>query len=137
MVHFDDNKEVVVGIKNARNYFLNVLHFLRPKTAIETNSREEVIDRDKLTGIPAIHLLLRGALSANLARFVVACLTYDAIKLKERNGSLASNLFGRSDGSFEYDEVLSSSILSAMPVLIARDVGKTIRRYLDNDGKTY
>ena len=136
-VYLDDNNEVVVVFKDARNYFLNVLHFLRPRNFVQTHTREEVIDRNKLTGLPAIHLLLRGVLSENLARFVVALLTYGAIKLKKKDGYLVSDLFGSSDGSYEYDAGLSPSILAAMPVLIARGADGTIRKYLYNDGKTY
>ena len=133
IVAYIDNGQLTVQFKNARNYLLNALHFVRPGSFVSTEVREEIIDRDKLVGLPALHLLLRGRTSRRLARFIMAALTYKAISVKLCDSSAISMVLGDEEGDLRYGGVASPSVLSALPVLIDEEN----RLYLYHDGRTY
>lgn len=133
VVAFIEDGQLIVQFKNARNYFFNVLYLVRPGTTVRTEVREQVIDHDRLVGLPALHLLLLGRTSRRLARFVLAALTYKSVSMKQCNSSSISVLFGEEEGAMVYNGSASPSVLNAFPVLV--DEQKEL--YLYHDGRTY
>lgn len=127
---------IVVQFKNARNYFHNFLYFIRPGMFVQTNVREDVIDRDQLIGLPALHLLLRGRTSPSLARFTIAALKFKSMSIQPHCNSGLLALLGseeQGDGAYWFRDAVSPSILLEFPVLC--DANN--RLYVYYEGETY
>ncbi len=133
VAYFNDNEELVVQFKNIRNYFLNILYFARPGNFVQTQVREAVVDRDKLVGLPALHMLLRGQTNVGLARFTIAALTFGAVSVKKRSDGGIGEMLGTETGSYDFRGIVSSSVLAAFPTLLDSEK----RLYLYHDGATY
>lgn len=129
----DGSGKLVVQFKNARNYLLNVLHFARPSQFLSTELREEIIDRDKLVGLPALHVLLRGRTSLRLARFIVGAFTFQSMSMKRQEGGGIRAVLGLEQGEVEFKGHVSPSILAAFPVLFDHEE----RLYIFHQDETY